>query len=161
TVKLEKFNAAKAPLRERLAAAKREAQQKAIDRHFDIIADCYQTLRGAICAAEIAQVAMMTAREAAIAEVGEHAVNMALPIFTFGALLGPGHTPHWVEQNDGILAASRASRARAGAPKKALVQAKPATPRVTVAPKRAAPSRPAVTKAAPLADDLSPPAAGE
>src|SRR5262249_10899752 len=66
-----------------------------------------------------------------------------------------------VKQNDGILAASRASRARAGAPKKALVQAKPATPRVTIAPKRAAPPRPAVIKAAPLADDLSPPAAGE
>jgi hypothetical protein len=158
SVKLEKFNAAKAPLRERLAAAKVDTQKRAIGRHFDIIAARYADLRADVLKAEASQVALMAARDVAIGECGEHAVNMALPIFAFGALLGSGHAQHFVEHNDGILAAARAART----PKKAQPQAKPATPRKVVLPKKAAPApRPVVTKAAPLGDDLSQPGPGE
>jgi hypothetical protein len=161
TVRLEKLNVAEAPLRERIAAAKADAQKRAIGRHFDIIAARYADLRADVLKAEASQVALMQARDAAIAEVGEHAVNLALPIFAFGALLGSGHAQHFVEQNDGTLAAARAARARDGSPKKAPAAPKPATSRV-VLPKRAAPApRPAVTKAAPLGDDLSQPGPGE
>jgi hypothetical protein len=118
--RLEKLNLAEAPLRERLTAAKGVAKKKAVERHFESMAGAYKQLRDAALAAEAAQVALMAARDAAVREVGEHAIS-SFPIFAYGGLLGHGMVQAWAADNDRILEAARASRQ----PRKPKVAEKP------------------------------------
>ncbi|MGO9039878.1 MAG: hypothetical protein ACLQKH_18005 [Steroidobacteraceae bacterium] len=122
-VRLEKIDLAEPGLRDRLATAKTQAQKRAVERHFESIAGAYQTLRDAVLDAEAAQVALMRARDAAIDEVGEHAINQ-FPIFAYGGLLGRGTVQSWAAECDRILEQARASRRPRA----------PAIPDVTAAP---------------------------
>jgi hypothetical protein len=151
-VRLEKLDLAEPALREKLAAATAEALRKATDKHFDIIATRYEALRAAVLKAEAEQIALMAARDDAVSEVGEHAVTRTIPVFAFGGLLGAGLAKLWADENDRVLLAAHAARTGYRPAKKA--QVKPAMPSITVAPKRAAPARPAVTKAEALGDEL-------
>jgi hypothetical protein len=130
TVKLEKLNISDAPLREKLSGVKSAAKKKAIDTHFELIAAAYERLRGSVLSAEAAQVGLMQARDAAVAEVGESSIS-TFPIFAYGGLLGHGSVQHWADECDRILAAARASRQ----PRPAATSKATELPYVVLAPK--------------------------
>lgn len=163
TIRLEKLTISEAPLRERIAAAQAAVRKKAVARHFESIAAAYENLRDALLKADAAQIASMKAREAAIAEVGEHALA-DFPIFAFAGFLGRGAAESWVAENDRILAAARASRS--GQPPRPAASANK-TPALASRPRQRLPHGPAidatpsVLTAGRTPDDITPLAPGE
>lgn len=138
SVQLEKLNAAEAPLRERLAAAKGEALAAAVARHFDAISDRYKKLRTKVLEADAAQRELMRARDEAVGEVGEGAVLRAIPIFAFGGFLGHGLAEIWAQESDRVLASARTSReGRRAKRQPAPVVVKSAPPPTSTAPQPA------------------------
>lgn len=147
TVRLEKLVLSEQPLRDQLTTARAAALNEATARHFRAIEFAYAILRDAVLAAEDAQRAMMAARDAAVAEIGEAAVGR-MPAFAFGGLLGMGAAEAWVEGNDRILAASRASGAAGTKPAPA--------PRVRVSAARFVAPPPPSTQRRVSLDDAGP-----
>ena len=95
-------------LEAQLAAAKAERQRKALGRHRSAIAALYPKLRRAIEEALRVQAEAIAAREAAIAELGEHTVGYNIPALAFRGILLPDLVQLWVDEQDRVWAAPRA-----------------------------------------------------
>ena len=93
-------------LEARLAAAKAERQRQALSGHRSELAALYPKLRRAIEEAARVQVEAIAAREAAVAELGEHAVTFIPPIAYRGLLLGD-LVKLWADEQDRVWAAPR------------------------------------------------------
>lgn len=100
----ERDEAKVAELEERLVAAKAERQRAAIARHQAIWRRLFPKLRAALEAAAEVQAEAISAREGAIAEIGEGIAFSHLPLLIFRGLLFPDMIARWAGEMERVLA---------------------------------------------------------
>jgi hypothetical protein len=86
-----------------LAAAKAAAQAAALAKHKAILIGLYPRLKAAILAAVEAQAAVIAARDAAIAEIGEALAVRNLPTIAFAGFLAKDLVEIWSRENDRVV----------------------------------------------------------
>lgn len=109
------------PLEGERDAALAERRREQLARHTLVIAKLHPRLRRAIEAAAAVQVEAISARQAAIADLGEGLVTANIPTITFGGLLLPDLVGLWAAELDRAFAGPQ--------PRPAPAKAAPAPPR--------------------------------
>jgi hypothetical protein len=100
----ERDQARIAELEEQLVVAKGEAQRQALAKHRAVMAGLFPRLRAAIDAAGRVQMEAITARNAAIAQLGEGVVAQYLPPVAFLGLLIPDLIQLWASEQERLWA---------------------------------------------------------
>jgi hypothetical protein len=130
-----------------LAAAKATEQAAALARHKSIIGALYPRLRRALEAAAAVQQEAMAAYDAAVAECGDAAVQIAIQPVAYRGLCHSEFIEIWAAEQDRVWAPKPAPAAP-----RAVAPAAPAR----AAPKRAIVAPPAPRPVRPLRQDLAP-----
>jgi hypothetical protein len=132
--------AAKLPnLEARLEAARAEQHRRAISRHLAAVRLLYPRLKDAILAAASLQADAIKLRDAAVAEIGEHAATVNLPILAFRGLLLPDLIKLWSDELDrSVFSPAPPPRVQLAlaSSRKPAAAAKPARPTPSPRPKR-------------------------
>jgi hypothetical protein len=108
---IESASAKLPQLEARLKAAEAERQRHTLARHIAASSNLYPKLRDAIRAAARLQAEAIALREAAIAEIGEHAATVNIPFIAFRGLLLPDLIDLWAGELDRAFATSPQPRA--------------------------------------------------